>query len=307
MRSWRLGAAVLAAAVVGGAALWSGHGSGPVAPRTIRADSIVSTPVDVHNLPSGDGKWSSKKKKKGQVFTCQSTFTGGGAFATGPWVHANGTWDKTLKPTVDGSVPWPRSFSMAVVGNSRIFTMNNLPSHTTGSFPIAPTDDAYQYDRNPNSISAQSYQIIVPANPVKGKKSCVRGEVGVMLTGALLFSGLDAGGRDAVEHEIQDGCGGHPQSSGAYHYHDLSACVSDPYTGGASPLLGYALDGFGIYGKYDWKGRQLSNSDLDSCHGETSKVLWNGQLVKMYHYVMTNEFPYSVGCFRGSQVAVVRT
>jgi hypothetical protein len=194
---------------------------------------------------------------------------------------------------------------MSVSGNARTFTMNDLPGHTTGTFPIASTDDAYQYDRNPNSIRSQSLRITVPATPVKGKKSCIRGEVGIMLSGALLFDGLDAGGRDAAEHEIQDRCHGHPQATGLYHYHDLSPCISDPYTGAQSPLIGYALDGYGIYGKYDEHGRVLTNADLDSCHGRKSKVLWNGRQVKMYHYVMTNEYPYSVGCFRGSTVAVL--
>ena len=246
-----------------------------------------------------------QEEAAGSIFTCQSTFNGGGAFATGPWVHANGTWDKTAKPKVDGSVTWPHSFTMSVSGSTRVFTGNDLPTHPTGTYPIGPTDDAYQYDRNPNSIAAQALTIRVPVNPVLGKKQCVRGEVGIMLTGAMLFDGLDAGGRDAAEHEIQDACGGHPQNTGLYHYHDLSACVSDPYTGGQSALLGYALDGFGIYGKYDEHGRALTNADLDSCHGRKSKIMWNGKLVKTYHYVMTSEYPYSVGCFRGTQVAVL--
>jgi hypothetical protein len=300
---WQAGGVALAVTLATAGCASSG-GSG-TASRRVRAESIWSTTVDVHNLPSGDGKYSSTKKKKGSIYTCQSSFSGGGAFATGSWVHANGTWDKTAKPQVDGSVTWPYSFSISTSGTQRVFTFNDLPKHPTGTFPISPSDDAYQYDRNPNSITAHSLSIQVPLNPVLSKKQCVRGEVGIMLSGALLFDGLDAGGRDAVEHEIQDSCGGHPQSGGLYHYHDLSACVSDPYTGGQSALLGYALDGFGIYGKYDANGKVLTNADLDSCHGRKSKVMWNGQLTKIYHYVMTTEYPYSVGCFRGSQVAVV--
>ena len=46
----------------------------------------------------------------------------------------------------------------------------------------------------------------------------------------------------------------------------------------------------------------LTNKDLDECHGTTSKVWWDGKYVKMYHYVLTAQFPYSLGCFRGTPV-----
>ena len=43
-----------------------------------------------------------------------------------------------------------------------------------------------------------------------------------MLTGNVFFNALDAVGRDAVAHEIQDACEGHPERSSLYHYHNLS-------------------------------------------------------------------------------------
>jgi hypothetical protein len=79
----------------------------------------------------------------------------------------------------------------------------------------------------------------------------------------------------------------------------LSKCIQDNATG-QSALLGYAFDGFGIYGPYGADGKELTNADLDECHGITSEVEWNGQKVVMYHYVATREFPYVIGCFRGT-------
>ncbi len=72
-----------------------------------------------------------------------------------------------------------------------------------------------------------------------------------------------------------------------------------PDANGNAPLVGYALDGFGIYGPYE-NGRQLTSADLDACHGKTSVVNWDGRKVKMYHYVATVDFPYTVGCMRGA-------
>jgi len=42
------------------------------------------------------------------------------------------------------------------------------------------------------------------------------------------------------------------------------------------------------------------NLELDECHGMTSIIEWDGKMVEMYHYVINNEFPYSVGCLRGT-------
>jgi len=52
--------------------------------------------------------------------------------------------------------------------------------------------------------------------------------------------------------------------------------------------------------EYNSKGQLLTNASLDVCHGRTSVVPWHGKNVKIYHYDMTYEFPYSIGCFRGT-------
>lgn len=257
--------------------------------------------VDPTHLPVGDGKYSSTPKR-GYIQTCQTSFNGGGASTKGDWFNSDGTtWDSTKKRVVDGAVAWPGSFVTSVANGVRSFTGNDLPStHKTGTFPVSPSDDVYAYDRNPNSISSQALAIKLPASPtVATKTTCIRGEVGVSLTGVAIFDALDAGGRDAVAWEAQDSCQGHPQQFGAYHYHSLTTCLADPGTG-QSNLLGYAYDGFGIYGMRGADGRELTNADLDECHGTTSPVMWDGKLVTMYHYVATREYPYTVGCFRGT-------
>jgi YHYH protein len=115
-----------------------------------------------------------------------------------------------------------------------------------------------------------------------------------------LFNALDAPGRDAVAHETQDRCQGHPQRSGVYHYHSLTSCIDDkPGPSGHSPLVGYALDGFGIFGNYH-DGKRLVSADLDPCHGHTHEIDWDGKTVAMFHYHATPDFPYTVGCMRGA-------
>ncbi|HEY8325208.1 MAG TPA: YHYH protein [Ktedonobacterales bacterium] len=119
--------------------------------------------------------------------------------------------------------------------------------------------------------------------------------------GVTLFNALDAQGHDAASHEVQDSCGGHPEKTGNYHYHEISPCILRTATG-SSTLVGYALDGFGIYVERDANGNLLTDADLDACHGRTSVVTWDGKQVSMYHYDATAEYPYTLGCYRGTPV-----
>jgi hypothetical protein len=265
-------------------------------------DAEHHSDVDLTRLELGDGKYSTSPQA-GYVYTCQTNFNfngTGGQGAEGNWLNGDGTWDATKKAVVDGSVTWPSSFTVSVQGDQRVFTSNDLPDHPTGNFPISSSDDAYTYDRNPNSISPQSITLSLPANPTTaGQPKCIGGEVGIMLSGVLLFSAFDAEANDAPAHEVQDNCDGHPQVDGFYHYHNLSDCIEDS-TSGHSALVGYAFDGYGMYGYFGEDGAEITNEDLDACHGHTHAIEWNGQMVEMYHYHATHEFPYMVGCFHGT-------
>ena len=272
----------------------------PAATDSTASDHPHTSDVDLTRLKLGDGKYATSPQV-GYVYTCMQQFNGGGATGTGSWMNGDGTWDATKKAVVDGSVTWPHSFTITVQGDQRVFTGNNLPDHPTGNYPISSSDDAYTVDRNPNSIQEQSVTLSLPANPsAAAQPNCVGGEVGILLSGVVVFSAFDAEGRDAVAHEVQDECDGHPQRTGFYHYHSLSDCVEDTSTSGHSSLVGYAFDGYGIYGYYGEDGSEVTNEDLDACHGHTHVVEWDGQMVEMYHYHATHEFPYTVGCFHGT-------
>lgn len=120
-----------------------------------------------------------------------------------------------------------------------------------------------------------------------------------------MFNALDDAGRDAGAHEVQDSCDGHPQGTSIYHYHDVSACLQTTASSapGSSTLIGYALDGYGVYLERDAQGDLPTDADLDACHGRTSTVMWDGNPVDMYHYDVTLEYPYFLGCFHATPVS----
>jgi hypothetical protein len=270
------------------------------------ATRLATTPnADLTRLPLGDGRLSDAPRA-GNVWSCASRFGGGGAFRRGSWIRDDGTYDFTAKPTVDGTVKWPSQFTITREGEHRLVVANDLPDHPTGAFPISPSDDAFQWDRNPNAITAQDVRITMPLVPAPAAQpSCLpMGPIGVLLSGAYLFNALDARGEDAVAHEIQDGCQGHPERMGAYHYHSLTTCLTDSAASNAhSSLVGYAFDGFGVYGRRGDGGRELTNADLDECHGHTHAIVWDGERRVMYHYHATWEYPYTIGCYRASPVS----
>lgn len=253
--------------------------------------------LDTTKLPLGD-QHHSTAPKQGYIYSCQQHFdsTQGGAGTQGPWINGD-TWDMTRKIAVAGNVSHDAVFKVRISGGRTVISGNGLPS-VSGTFPVAAGDPAYAYDRNPNAIQGYTLSVSLPASPKRATTTtCAGGTVGVTKTGIPIYSGFDAGGRDAAANEVQDRCGGHPQVQGQYHFHNLSKCAS------RTGLWGYALDGFGIYGPRDQQThRTLSTADLDACHGITSTVRWRGKWRRMYHYVATDDFPYTVGCYRGTPI-----
>jgi hypothetical protein len=254
-------------------------------------------------LPLGSNQYSTTTASRDSVYVCNSNFNGSGAYNVGEWVYEDeGYYDPYSKVTVDGDVEWPDAWvEITLDGDERIFSSNALPSdHTTGIYPIQRSDDAYDYDRNPHSIAETDIYFTIPASPeVANSPHCVSlGAVGFAKNGVAIYNSFDAEGRDAPAYEIQDHCDGHPQSEDTYHYHSLSDCFEDSDSG-HSELWGYILDGFGIYGPKGEEGTILTNDDLDACHGHTHEIEWDGETVDMYHYHVTYEFPYTIGCYKG--------
>ncbi len=261
--------------------------------------------ADLTALPIGTDHVSTTGAAVGDLFACDAgNPNGGGAFAVGPWIdEAAGTWDRTEKIAVQGEVSWPMAvYDEAVDGTERTITSNGLPvDMITGTFPVAADDPAYDYDRNPNIIAETALPISLPVAPtVADTPTCLsKGVIGVLRNGVAVFAPVDERNRDAVAYETQDECDGHPQQSSTYHYHDVPSCVLDASTG-PSTVVGFAYDGFPIVVERDAAGDLPTNADLDECHGRTSPILLDGEVVETYHYSATYEFPYFMGCFRGA-------
>ena len=156
---------------------------------------------------------------------------------------------------------------------------------------------------------------------LKEDPSPILGPLGVLVNGVNVFGvGAPCGGGspcpsddpnaptiwvDAVESEGRtfDNCGGHASNRVLYHLHagnylsnatQRMACRLPVDTPGQhSELLGWAFDGFGLYGRLSVGGEVPT--DLDRCGGHTHEV--NGTME--YHYHLPDAFPWTIGCFKG--------
>jgi hypothetical protein len=284
----------------------------PASTTTTAATGIVNTwsapPVDLTQLPIGTAYVSTTGPAVGGLFACSAgNPNGGGAFAAGPWMdEAAGTWDATGKVSVQGSVEWPMAkYSETVDGDTRSIASSGLPvGHVTGTFPVAADDPAFDYDRNPNTITENDVAYELPTKPqAADTPGCLPpASVAIMRNGVVAFAPLDEMNRDAVAYETQDECDGHPQQVGIYHYHDVPSCIIEA-SEGSSTVVGFATDGYPIVVERDAIGELPTNADLDECHGRTSAIELDGDVVETYHYSATHEFPYFVGCFHGTPVS----
>ncbi len=124
---------------------------------------------------------------------------------------------------------------------------DGIPNHPTGNYPN---------EHNPNSILPQNYHFRIPLKPKIAERTTRLpfGPIGVAINGIPFYNPYNAQGRDAVfgpNAEIFDSCCGHPDPMGRYHYHKYPVCVNSPFRdplGKHSPLIGWAFDGFAIYG-----------------------------------------------------------
>ncbi len=233
--------------------------------------------------------------------------------------------------------------TIEVIDDKCLFQTNAIPNHDFN-------DGAQAF---PNQVSEQDIQYEVTTRPVLAADTT---PLSLGTDNALLLNGVKVDVLAAACFGVGDertGCGddnqpwrfdpifpangfrmdshnAHTQPDGTYHYHGVpNAFYHEHNTDRASPVVGFAADGFPIYGpnfsdngvirkatssyvlksgdrptgdgnpggSYDGTFRDdyeyvPGAGDLDECNG----MMLNGE----YGYYITDEFPYIIGCFKGT-------
>ncbi len=187
--------------------------------------------------------------------------------------------------------------------DSLIIHTHNLPNHPTGRFPEVGFG-------NPNHIQEKDRTYFIPLNPKVNARHIFTttdnsnhalnmGPIGIALNGVVFFNPFDANSQDASN--MMDRCCGHPAPDGTYHYHKYPICVNSPWADQGtehSPLIGFAFDGFPIYGPYESK--DVMAKDLVGPDALNSFNLhWDKDRGWHYH-VTPGKFPYIIGGYWGT-------
>lgn len=143
--------------------------------------------------------------------------------------------------------------SITTEGESRVIRANGIPAHATGQFPCRG---------NPNSISAQNYTFRMPLHPKENKEftPLERQAIGIALNGvpfdpgtAEYWNGDHNWHGEAIVGSNKklgiDQSNAHVQPNGAYHYHGIPEGLVQKLPKARMTLIGYAADGFPIYGQ----------------------------------------------------------
>jgi len=183
-------------------------------------------------------------------------------------------------------------------------TTHDLPNHPTARFPDTYGTQGY----NPNYIKETIRTYRLPIDPQRNpdafsmtahdsNRALNMGPIGIAVNGVVFFNPFDAGMQDASS--IMDRCCGHPAPDDVYHYHKYPICVNTAFVDkgeGHSPVIGFAFDGFPIYGPYESKGvlaKDLTENKLNAFNAHYDPV-------RGWHYHVTpGQFPYVIGGYMG--------
>jgi hypothetical protein len=134
-------------------------------------------------------------------------------------------------------------------------TCTGIPSYAIGGWP-----------NNPNTATNQNFVFKITRTPVPNTSTATAtplGHTGIWSNGVSIFNAKDAMSYNnagiwnqnaiVVEGHSFDSCLGHPAGNGEYHHHLNPRCLyNDRDSTRHSPIIGFAFDGYPIYGAYGY-------------------------------------------------------
>ena len=250
----------------------------------IGTSTLCAHPGHDHGVPSGDWPTHHPEESVGAGVAGSGDFVVAAAAAKVPvaatvWKLSDGTMGSSTASHVNANIQDALADVNAVAYDDEYVYIrtSGIPSHAIGPFG----------DRNPNTPGDQDATYRVSLNPMEASRYEATGlaNVGVATNGVGIFNWSDAHAWEASSNSIEmlnrgqyrdwntialvfrlnglDDGGGHPAGGGPggssddalYHYHQSPYSLAeqlDPDNNGDrhSPIIGYAFDGFPIYGQY---------------------------------------------------------
>jgi len=244
---------------------------------------------------------------------------------------------------VNNSTVFDGELTISLSGDYCVFQTNNIPNHDFNDGTQAFPNNVSAQNNNFQIIAAPSHATSITALSLVVDNAILLNGVKVDLLAAACFGVGDGkiGCNDinqawrydpmfVANGFLVDSHNAHSQGNGSYHYHGKpNALYLDDNDSVESPLVGFAADGYPIFGPYfndngtirkavssfqvisgsrpsstDSPGGTYDGTyrddyqfvagygDLDECNGMTI----NG----VYGYFITDGFPYVLNCFKGA-------
>jgi hypothetical protein len=174
--------------------------------------------------------------------------------------------------------------------------------------------DTYPQHEMMTGIAGTNEQVPVPADyaaPIilspkfAGTPLTRDAALGVAVNGVPIYDYTGGGEMtetDLAHHQEQhdtlqtgqlDVCGGHAGRGDDYHYHVAPICMIEQMANaGPDAIIGWAFDGFPIYGDDNPDGTAIAHGDLDVCNGQADDTFG-------YRYHTSAVAPYIVQCLMG--------
>ena len=152
-----------------------------------------------------------------------------------------------------------------------------------------------------NAPLIQNISGILPLNPVLSLYPVVvdvLGQsvteiIGIAINGVPFYSGM----KHLNSGPDLDSCGGRVDDLGRYYYAKNVSCLFNDSLNAHSPLIGFMLDGFPLFGPRDRGGlfadTLLGSDKLDECNGHVDAEN------TFYHYHVRSSYPFLMTCLKG--------
>jgi phosphatidylethanolamine-binding protein (PEBP) family uncharacterized protein len=188
--------------------------------------------------------------------------------------------------------------SVSCDGTYGYISSNGLATHTMMN---GITGTNLQVPVAQNFLGSNGWKIPLAPAIAASTTNVIDGPLGVAINGVPIFNpckqgGCITGGDTKALGEL-DICNGHAGRADDYHYHAAPTCLMAGQSASYwdTHPIGWALDGFAIFGYNDPNGSTASRDNI--CGGNTTA---NTNAPTGYAYHVTDTSPYIASCLRGT-------
>lgn len=191
------------------------------------------------------------------------------------------------------------SVSVTCENGKAVMTSDTYPDHTLMTGIVGTNEQV--------PVPAKDYAAPIPLQPSLGDTPQTRdAALGVAVNGVPIFD--YTGGGEMTEADLYhqqtqhdtlltqqlDVCGGHAGRGDDYHYHVKPTCMIEQMdNAGDDAIIGWAFDGFPIFGDNNPDGTPIAIDVLDVCNGQIDDTFG-------YRYHTSLEAPYIIQCLMGT-------